>query len=171
MADRGLDLAWSPDYCPAVDAGGAATAGHTVPGDRTLPPGEVLHFDFGVRYDGYTADLQRCYYRPSVDAPDPPDVLQTALQNVRAAIETVEPGRTGRSIDAAARETLTDRGWPEPNHGIGHEVGREAHDGGTLFGPPWEPYGASVEASVHVVASTPSSSASTPSMDTSVSRI
>ncbi|MDY6817563.1 MAG: M24 family metallopeptidase [Halobacteriales archaeon] len=153
MADRDLGPAWSPAYCPAVDAGDAATAGHTIPGDRTLPPGEVLHFDFGVRYDGYTADLQRCYYRPSAEAAEPPVEVRTVFQDVRAAIdagiETIEPGRKGRDVDAAARETLTDRGWPEPNHGIGHEVGREAHDGGTLFGPPWEPYGASVEASVH----------------------
>lgn len=154
LTEQDLDPAWSPDYCPAVDAGGSATAGHTMPGDRTLPPGEVLHFDFGVRYKGYTADLQRCYYRPSDDASEPPDELQAVFADVRAAIdagiEAVEPGRQGQAVDAAARETLTDRGWPEPNHGIGHEVGREAHDGGTLFGPPWEPYGASVEATVHV---------------------
>ncbi len=142
---EGYGTAWSYDYCPTVHAGGAAPVGHTLPGDRTLPRGEVLHVDFGVTVDGYAADLQRLYYRPSEPDGDVPDDLQSAYEDVRAAIEAggavLEPGVEGRTVDAAAREALTDRGWPAYQHAFGHQVGRNAHDGGTLLGPEWDRYG------------------------------
>ncbi|MFT4890463.1 MAG: Xaa-Pro aminopeptidase, partial [Halobacteriales archaeon] len=59
MDEEGYGSAWSWDYCPTVHAGGEAPVGHTLPGDRTLPAGEILHVDFGVVKDGYAADIQR----------------------------------------------------------------------------------------------------------------
>ncbi|WP_238398184.1 M24 family metallopeptidase [Halorussus salinus] len=145
MDERDLGSAWSWDYCPTVHAGGESDIGHTLPGDRTLPAGEVLHVDFGVKQDGYSADMQRLWYRPSDEWPDPPADLDAAFADVRAAIEAgrerIEPGVPGHEVDTAARETLTDRGWPEYDHAFGHQVGRNAHDGGTLLGPRWDRYG------------------------------
>jgi Xaa-Pro aminopeptidase len=48
-------------------------------------------------------------------------------------------------VDQAARETLTQAGYPEYMHAFGHHVGRSAHDGATVLGPRWERYGASVD--------------------------
>jgi Xaa-Pro aminopeptidase len=153
MRETGLDSAWGWDHCPAVDAGAAAPVGHSLPGDRTLPPGEVLHFDFGVRYEGYAADIQRLYYRPD-DGEDPPDGLVDAFQDVRAAIETARevlcPGVEGHVVDTAARESITERGWPEFQHAVGHTVGRNAHDAGTLLGPQWDRYGSRPDRTVSV---------------------
>lgn len=152
MRDQGLDSAWSWDYCPTVHAGGEAELGHTMPGDLTLPRGEVLHVDFGVKYEGYATDIQRLYYWPGEDSAVPTD-LQSAYEDVRAAIdaafEVIEPGVQGFEVDDAARETITDRGWPEYKHAVGHNVGRNAHDGATLLGPRWERYGESPEGEVH----------------------
>ena len=184
MRDRQLESAWSWEYCPTVHAGGDAPVGHTTPGDRTLPPGEVLHVDFGVNHCGYAADIQRLFYRPvdadgntgnagdagtdvtdgdgDKDATDgdggdkserdpttPPADLRAAYNDVRAAIdaafETVAPGVQGFEVDAAARSTITDRGWPAYEHAVRHNVGRTAHDGGTLLGPRWDRYGESPE--------------------------
>ncbi len=44
-------------------------------------------------------------------------------------------------MDAAARQELVARGYPEYFHALGHQVGRVAHDGGALLGPRWERYG------------------------------
>jgi Xaa-Pro aminopeptidase len=145
MADAGYGAAWSYDYCPTVHAGGDATVGHTLPGDRTLPEGELLHVDFGVVVDGYAADMQRVYYyEPEPGAPLPED-LAAAYRDVRAAIDAghdvLEPGVEGHVVDAAARAELTDRGWPAFEHAFGHQVGRNAHDGGTILGPQWDRYG------------------------------
>ena len=158
MRDRDLESAWSWEYCPTVHAGGDAPVGHTSPGDRAVPPGEVLHVDFGVKYRGYAADIQRLFYRPQGDGSvddretpshdtEPPADLRAAYNDVRAAIDaafaTVEPGVRGFEVDAAARSTITDRGWPPYEHAVGHNVGRNAHDGGTLLGPRWDRYGES----------------------------
>jgi Xaa-Pro aminopeptidase len=144
MTAAGYGAAWSWDYCPTVHAGGDSPVGHTLPGDRTLPAGEVLHVDFGVVRDGYAADVQRLYYRPEADE-EPPAALQSAFEDVRAAIEAglavLEPGVEGHVVDDAARDELTDRGWPAYQHAFGHQVGRNAHDGGALLGPLWERYG------------------------------
>lgn len=151
MREDGLDSAWGWDHCPAVDAGADAPVGHSLPGDRTVPPGEVLHVDFGVRYQGYAADMQRLYYHPA-NGEDPPDELVAAVQDVRDAIETardeLRPGVQGYVVDSAARELITDRGWPEFQHAVGHTVGRNAHDAGTLLGPQWERYGSRPERTV-----------------------
>lgn len=150
MREEGLDSAWSWEGCPAVDAGAAAPIGHSVPGDRTLPPGEVLHFDFGVRFEGYAADMQRLYYRP--DGDEPPAALRDAFADVRETIETakdvLEPGVAGYVVDGAAREEIQNRGWPAFEHAVGHTVGRNAHDAGTLLGPRWERYGSRPERQV-----------------------
>jgi len=151
MREEGLDSAWGWDHCPAVDAGADAPVGHSTPGDRRLPPGEVLHFDFGVKYRDYAADIQRLYYRPDGDG-GPPQALREAIVDVRAAIEAakekLEPGVQGYVVDEAAREEITGRGWPAFEHAAGHTVGRNAHDAGTLLGPRWERYGSRPEGRV-----------------------
>ncbi|WP_049981357.1 M24 family metallopeptidase [Halolamina rubra] len=147
MRDAGYDSAWSWEYCPTVHAGGAADVGHTLPGDRTVPEGELLHVDFGVVQDEYAADLQRLWVNG-----EPPEGLLEAFEDVRAAIEAgydeLEPGAVGHRVDARARAELVARDRELFDHAFGHQVGRSAHDGGTLLGPEWERYGASVEGEV-----------------------
>ncbi|QCJ48076.1 Xaa-Pro peptidase family protein [Haloprofundus sp. MHR1] len=149
MTERDLGSAWSWEYCPTVHAGGASEVGHTLPGDRSVPRNELLHVDFGVRQDGYSADIQRLYVRGDV-----PDGLRSAFEDVRAAIDAghgvLEAGVEGHEVDTAAREALTDAGWPAFEHAFGHQVGRAAHDGGTLLGPLWDRYGDAPNGEVRV---------------------
>lgn len=150
MAEEGFGSAWSWDYCPTVHNGSESDVGHTLPGDLTLPEGEVLHIDFGVNEAGYAADMQRLYFYGN--EADIPQELADAVADVRGAIEAgralVEPGVQGYKADEAARAYLTERGWPEYQHALGHQVGRNAHDGGTLLGPRWDRYGESPMAEI-----------------------
>ena len=50
-------------------------------------------------------------------------------------------GRQGHEVDAVARRLVQRRVYPGYPHGLGHQVGRNAHDGGTILGPLWERYG------------------------------
>lgn len=143
--ELGMETAWDPETCPAVTAGVEGNYGHAKPGDVTLPPGEVMRIDFGVHQSGYASDMQRVYYHPAAEDDSIPDGLQTDFSDAKGAIEAgfevLQPGVRGYKVDAAARDYLTERGWPEYQHGLGHQVGRYVHDGGTYLGPRWERYG------------------------------
>jgi Xaa-Pro aminopeptidase len=147
MREEGYGSAWSWDYCPTVHAGGASELGHTLPGELTVPKGELLHVDFGVVQEGYAADIQRIWVRG-----EPSPGLEEAFADVRAAIdaghEALEPGVVGRDVDAAARAELESRDRELFDHAFGHQVGRTAHDGGLLLGPEWDRYGDAVTGEV-----------------------
>ncbi|WP_435181325.1 M24 family metallopeptidase [Halorussus sp. AFM4] len=143
--DHEIETAWERSMCPVVTAGAEADHGHAKPSSRTLPRGEVLRLDFGVVYEEYCSDMQRLYYYPEEGETSPPAELQSAFEDVRAAIaagfDALEPGVEGHEVDRAARDVITERGWPEFKHGLGHQVGRRVHDGGAYLGPTWERYG------------------------------
>ena len=154
VSQEGLGLAWEADYCPVVTAGPDSPVGHAMPGDFTIQRGHLLQVDFGVQKDGYVSDLQRTWYLLDEGETEPPaDVLagwEASRKAVEAGRAALRPGVRGWEVDLAARETLTQAGYPEFMHGLGHQVGRTAHDGATLLGPHWEKYGTSVDGVIEV---------------------
>ncbi len=145
LDDANLDPAWSYEGCPIVNAGPDSPAGHTAPGDRRISPGQILHIDFGVRQAGYCSDLQRVAYFLKPGEKEAPSAVRQAFETVssaiQAAVTAMRPCIPGRIIDDLARKRITQAGYPEFMHATGHQLGRLAHDGGGLLGPPWERYG------------------------------
>ena len=146
VSHRGLGYAWERDHCPAVNAGPDKEVGHSGPGELRTHRGELLHVDFGVEREDYCSDLQRVwYFLAEGETTPPPDVMRAwdALwAAVDAGIAVLRPGVAGWEVDAAARESLTRAGYPEPMYALGHQLGRAAHDGGTVLAPRWDRYGA-----------------------------
>ena len=141
----GLDLAWDPDHCPAVFTGPDTAGAHAGPTDREVKPGHVLNIDFGVKKNEYCSDLQRSWYilRPG-ETSAPPEVqrgFEVIFASVTRAADKIKPGLTGNDIDTIARSYITDNGYEEYPHALGHQIGRTAHDGGGLLAPNWERYG------------------------------
>jgi len=146
IARRGLGYAWARDHCPAVNAGPDKEVGHAPPGELRTARGELLHVDFGVSRDEYTSDLQRVWYFLDQGETGPPGEVQRAWDalwtSIDAGVAELHPGVAGWEVDAAARSSLVDAGYPEPMHALGHQLGRSAHDGGTTLAPRWDRYGA-----------------------------
>lgn len=142
----GFGYGWDRAGNPIVNSGPDSMIGHGIPSDAiTLQPGHIFHIDLGVVVEGYSSDIQRCWYVPHPGETDLPDDVARALEAVNAAISAgataMRPGALGHECDAAARAQLVQRGYPEYMHALGHQVGRQAHDGGAVLGPTWERYG------------------------------
>jgi Xaa-Pro aminopeptidase len=145
VSRRGLGYAWEADHCPAVNAGPEKEVGHSGPTELETRRGELLHMDFGVEKDGYCSDLQRVWYLLDDGESEPPEEVLSAWNAVWASMDAgaavLRPGVPGHEVDAAARASLVSAGYEEPKYALGHQLGRSAHDGGTLLGPRWDRYG------------------------------
>ncbi|MCU0412315.1 MAG: Xaa-Pro peptidase family protein [Bacteroidetes bacterium] len=145
VARRGLTFAWNEATCPAVFTGPDTANAHYHPTERRVEQGHILNMDFGVKVDSYCSDLQRTFYvlRPGeTDAPvEVRKGFNTITRSIEAARALMRPGAKGVDVDGAARRVIVEAGYEEFPHGLGHQVGRFAHDGTALLGPAWEKYG------------------------------
>jgi Xaa-Pro aminopeptidase len=143
--DYSVELAWPAQGCPIINSGPSSPVGHSGPTDIKVERGHIIHFDFGVKHEDYCSDIQRIAYVLREGETEAPPEVQRGFITIRTAIEksreAMKPGVTGNSIDVIAREILTEAGYPEYPHALGHQLGRVAHDGGALLGPLWEKYG------------------------------
>jgi Xaa-Pro aminopeptidase len=141
---RNLDFAWEKSHCPAVFTGPETAEAHYKPTDRKVDPGHVLNMDFGVKFEDYCSDIQRTFYILEKGESQAPEEVQKGFGTIVTAIElarqAIKPGIQGVEIDRIAREHIVAEGYDEFPHGLGHQVGRFAHDGTALLGPPWEKY-------------------------------
>jgi len=143
--EYGVGLAWPEENCPAVNSGPNKVVGHNGPTDIKIERGHIIHFDFGVKYEDYCSDIQHVCYVLREGETEAPLEIQRGFITLRTAVEksreAMQAGVTGNSIDTIAREIVTDSGYPEYLYGLGHQLGRVAHDGGAFLGPLWEKYG------------------------------
>ncbi len=141
---RKLQLAWDPSACPSVFSGPDTAEAHYAPTKRPIERGHVMNMDFGVKVNGYCSDMQRTFYILNEgETVAPPDVLKgfdTIVESIQNAKDAMKPGVQGREIDKIARDIVVNNGYEEFPHGLGHQVGRFAHDGTALLGPEWEKY-------------------------------
>jgi len=144
VVKRNLEYAWEPAVCPAVFTGPETAGAHYAPTDKKIEHGHVLNIDFGVKWDGYCSDMQRTFYILNEDETEAPEDVKKGFHTIVDAIESskqaIKPGVIAKDIDAIARQIVVKNGYDEFPHGLGHQVGRFAHDGTALLGPPWEKY-------------------------------
>jgi Xaa-Pro aminopeptidase len=135
--------AWEPVVCTAVDAGPNKEFGHASPTGEKTKLGHLLHFDFGVRHNGYCSDLQRMmFFGPPESIPEEVrDAFNTVREAIVVAASFIRPGRLGYEVDAVARNIVLQNGCEGFQQGLGYQVGQFAHDGGTRLAPLWELFG------------------------------
>jgi len=143
--EKGFELAWDEEHCPAVFTGPDSAGAHSGPTNSVIERGHVINMDFGIKLNGYCSDLQRTWYVLKDEETEVPEPVthgfNTILESVQKAFEAIKPGKKGWEIDKIARSYIVDKGYVEYPHGLGHQVGRVAHDGGAMLGPRWERYG------------------------------
>lgn len=142
-------------YPPLIHVGPSTSIGHgKASPDIKIKKGDLINVDYGVFFEGYASDLQRMNYvlQDGEDIP-PTEVrraFETVIKAINAGAEKLKPGVQGWEVDNVARKVVTDAGYQEFMHALGHQIGRNVHDGGCLLGPRWEKYGKSVMYKVEV---------------------
>lgn len=139
-----LETAWDRAQCPSVFTGPDTASAHFAPTDRKVEKGHVLNMDFGLKINGYCSDLQRTWYvlddNESLAPADVQKGFETIVESIEMARKALKPGVQGLEIDKIARDYIVSQGYDEFPFGLGHQVGRFAHDGTALLGPAWEKY-------------------------------
>lgn len=143
-AKGGFELAWDEDHCPAVFTGPDTAGAHAAPTDRKVEKGHLVNVDFGIKFDGYCSDMQRTWYVLRDGETAVPQEVRRGFdvlkESITRAFNTLKPGIQGCIVDDAARNFIVENGYEEYPHGLGHQVGRNVHDGGAGLFPRWERY-------------------------------
>lgn len=133
----GYGMSWADSQCPSVAVDPNVPAGHMGIISTPIVPGYLINIDYGVSKDGYCSDLQRMYYVLKDDEEDAPEEVKEAFYLVRDAIDAarqfMKPGVTGFQVDQIARHMIVDMGFDSWNAALGHQVGHQTHDGGTIL--------------------------------------
>ena len=117
-----------PAFDTIVASGPNSALPHAHPSERRITENDLVVLDFGGVYDSYCVDLTRTVSVGKADS-RVREVYGAVLAAHDLAIEAVRPGASRFSIDAAARDELTRRGFGTMfGHGTGHGLGIEVHE-------------------------------------------
>jgi len=131
-----------------VFVGGDFQIGHLGPGKLVAKPGDIVNLDSINFYNGYSSDLQRCYYIGGPGETEVPQHLQEAFRNLQIVIDdavaVMLPGVPAYAVDDVSKAGMRKYGLQDIPAGFGHQVGRCTHDGGSTMGTRSPRYGKSV---------------------------
>ena len=115
-------------FDPIVVSGPNTSMPHGVPGDRKLQKGDFITMDFGVLYQGYCSDMTRTVAL-GYATEEMKEVYNIVLKAQLAGIAASKAGVSGKAVDDAARDVITEAGYgPYFGHGYGHSLGLEIHE-------------------------------------------
>ncbi len=111
-----------------VASGRRGAMPHGTASQKNLAAGELVTMDFGARYRGYHADMTRTVAIGEVGAEER-RLYDAVLEAQERGVAAVAPGRTGREVDAVARDYLAEQGLAkEFPHSLGHGTGLQIHE-------------------------------------------
>ncbi len=114
---------------PTIVASGERSAlPHAAPSDKKIRAGDLLTIDYGTLYEGYCSD-ETCTFVVGKAGARQKKLYRLVHQAHDRAIDALAAGRTGRDIDAVARDYLKTAGCGKYfTHGTGHGVGMAVHE-------------------------------------------
>lgn len=128
-------------FPPIVAVGDRAALPHAPPTSRRVEESDLVLVDWGACGGLYKSDLTRLLVRRKMPPLSKPrrrmgmdaklaKVYTVVQQAQEAAIRAVRPGVATRDVDAAARAVIAEAGYgPYFNHGLGHGLGLQVHEG------------------------------------------
>ena len=115
-------------FPPIVVSGERGSLPHGRASDKVLVDGEFLTMDFGCLYGGYHAEMTRTVCIGSA-TPKHIEIYNIVLEANQRAEAIMRAGISGKAVDAAARDFITEKGYGANfGHGLGHGVGLDIHE-------------------------------------------
>lgn len=119
----------APSFPSIVAAGPHGALPHAEPREEAIARDVLVTIDWGALLDGYCSDCTRTYATGEGISERAREVYALVLDAQEAGLGAVRAGRSGREIDAVAREVIERAGDGEHfGHGLGHGVGMEVHE-------------------------------------------
>jgi len=111
-----------------VASGPNGASPHHEVGERVIEHGDAVVVDFGGHQNGYASDTTRMFV-----VGEPPygfdNAFSVLLEAQRAATHHVRPGVSAASVDAVARDIITEAGYGDLFiHRVGHGIGMDTHE-------------------------------------------
>lgn len=117
---------------PLVAFGANAADPHHSPDNTAVKPGDCVLFDVGCIKDGYCSDMTRTFYFKEVSSKCR-EIYEITRRANETAVSGIRPGVPLKSLDAAARDLITEAGYGENfTHRLGHFIGLAEHEYGDV---------------------------------------
>ena len=125
MIELGAESYW-PRFIVASGERGAMP--HGMASDKLIKDGELITFDIGCFYNGYSSDMTRTVALGKVDA-RLKEIYNIVLEAQKRGIKAAKAGITGKELDSVCRNYIIEAGYGEYfKHGTGHGLGLDVHE-------------------------------------------
>lgn len=101
---------------------------HSIPDDRPFEAGDVVNFDFGVKYKGMITDAGITVAIDGVTTPDTARLIKGTEKALQEALAVVRHGCRVGDISATIERTLRKHRLGIVRELVGHGVGHELHE-------------------------------------------
>lgn len=117
-----------PAFTTIVASGVRGSLPHGTASEKLLVAGEFVTMDYGAVYQGYHSDITRTIVLGEASEKQR-ELYHTVLEAQILGVKSLKIGISGKEVDAAVRDFLTEQGYGENfGHGLGHSVGLEIHE-------------------------------------------
>ncbi len=127
-----LEGADCPSFETIVSFGANAADPHHSPDNTVVKEGDCVLIDMGCKKDRYCSDMTRTRFFKK--APEEYAEIHDLVRQANEKAESIiKPGIPLSSIDAAARDLITQAGYGQYfNHRLGHFIGQSEHEQGDV---------------------------------------
>ena len=119
----------SVSFAPLICFGANGSHPHHHTGDTQLKRGDAVIIDIGCLWEHYASDITRTVSFGEPSDPDARKVYGIVSAAHWAARNAAKPNSNGETVDAAARQVITEAGYGEYFvHRAGHGIGLSTHE-------------------------------------------
>ena len=125
MIELGADSTWERFI---VASGVRGAMPHGMASNKVIQSGELVTFDIGCFYQGYSSDMTRTIAMGEVSQ-ELKNIYQIVFEAQKRGVEAAKAGMTGKALDSVCRDYITKAGFGEYfKHGTGHGLGLDVHE-------------------------------------------